>query len=65
MIARLEGMLRDLSNHHRSRQDLDFHYVVNRLSTSLHNYYEDLDKDVHYLENREEIKLMKRMSKQL
>ena len=65
MTRRLYDMLDELSTHHRTKEELDLYYVNARLTTSLKNYYDDLSKDAEYLENREETKLLRKLSKNL
>lgn len=65
MEKRLISMLNDLSSHKRSREELDTYYVNLRLNTSLYNYFQDLNKDIEYLENRNQEKLLRKLNKQL
>ena len=49
MIFRLK---RDMSKHHRSKEELTNYYVQTRLTKSLTAYYKEVSNSVQYLVNR-------------
>ena len=58
-----ESALLELSNYHNTNNDLLYKYINERLATSLNIYYQELDKSLNYLSNRNEEKLMRKIIK--
>ena len=59
----LASMLSTLNAHKRSRDELDNNYLHLRLSKSLINYIADLDESKSYLDNRNQTRLIRRITK--
>ena len=56
-------MLEDLSKYKHSKDYLLYKYVNERLDLSLSSYSKDLAKSAEYLQHRNEVKLMRKISK--
>ena len=56
----LIGIAKDLRSHHSSREEFISKCVNERLSKSLSNYFNELEKTKLYLEYREEKNLLKK-----
>lgn len=52
----------DLKQHNRSKTKLLEHYILTRLNKNIAAYYEDILDSYDYLNNRNELNLLKKMS---
>ena len=53
---------KDLKQHNRSRTKLLEYYISTRLNKNIAAYYEDILDSYDYLDNRNELNLLKKMS---
>ena len=60
----LKDMLEELSTHHRDKKDLRKMYVIDRLNTSVKNYYTDLLTGYNELVKKDALKVMREMNKE-
>ena len=56
-------IIKDLQKYKKDRDTSLFESISRRLNTSLSIYMEELNKDTEYLENRNELKLVKKLNK--
>lgn len=54
---------KELSRYHRDPQQLAQLYLQERLSQSLKSYYKEIKNSYMYLEQRDQIKIIKKMNK--
>ena len=52
----------ELKNYHRDREQLSYKYVQDRLSESIRNYYKEIKHSYVYLEQRNEVKVIKKLN---
>ena len=62
MVNNLQEALDDMKVHHRNKNVLLYNYINDRLNKSLKTYYEELTDSVSYLNNKDELKIMKRLN---
>lgn len=59
-----ENILKEMSEHHRNKEELLEYYITARLNKSLSTYYESLLKSSEYLsERKNKLKVMKNINK--
>ena len=59
-----EVILKEMGEHHRSKDELLEYYVITRLNKSLSTYYDSLIKSSEYLgERKNKLKVMKNINK--
>ena len=61
----LMAMKTELNKYKRDRTSLDILYIQQRLDHSLQSYQEELEDSLTYLQNRNELNLIKKMSRTL
>lgn len=54
---------KELSNYHRDVEDLSLLYLKQRLSNSLKSYYKEIKNSYIYLEQRDKVKIIKKINK--
>lgn len=59
----LNNMLKDLSKYRRNKKDLLEMYINDRLSKSLETYYSELSNSLAYLVKKNELRVLKNMTK--
>ena len=59
----LNNMLKDLSKYKRNKKDLLEMYINDRLSKSLETYYSELSNSLAYLVKKNELRVLKNMTK--
>lgn len=60
MYNKIEQIKQELSKRHRDKKYLEKYYLEARLTKSLNSYYEDLERSIAYLENRQAENVMRK-----
>ena len=63
MLDIIQHILDDLKNYKKDRETSLFECIEVRLNESLKNYIIEIEKDTKYLNNRDTLKLAKKLSK--
>lgn len=61
--ATLKGMIKDLKQHNRKKEELYPMYIEDRLNKGLISYYEDLSKVALVLKHKEEKRVARAMAR--
>jgi len=61
MRDRLIKLLNELSNYHRSKNELVVFYVKERLDKSFNSYYNQITNSYNYVSKNNELQILKKM----
>lgn len=61
--SNLLSIKKELANHHRDKSQLGTYYLQERLAESLKTYYKEVKNSYLYLEQRDEMKIIKKMNR--
>lgn len=62
-MTNLEQILIDLHNHKHKKEELLIYYINKRLTESLESYYSELSSSVKFLNDKEELRVLKKLNK--